>query len=1201
MYAVAVLELSASLGAGGRFAADAAAWWLFAGKLHPVVVHFPIGLLVAAAVLEFFRLRRGERRPGQAAMACLLIGAPAAVVAAAAGWSNALTAGHQGNTAWVLETHRWLGVATACVAIAALVLAALARVMGGRSGGGTRLLAWYRFGLVASAALVAVAGHYGGSLIYGTDYLQKAWQEARGGRPVGGIAAAPAGHVGPVDFTRDVMPVLARRCLQCHAGTAPEARLSLESLAGALKGGKSGRPALVPGKPAESELMKLVTGADPERRMPPKGGPLEPAQIAMLESWIAQGAPWGGNESGRHWHWAYRPPVRPNTPAVNDTYWARNAIDPFVLAKLEAAGLKPAPEADRAMLLRRVTLDLTGLPPSPSEVEAFLADPAPDAYERVVNRLLDSPAYGERMAMKWLDLARYADTHGYEKDDRRTMWPYRDWVIDAFNRDVPFDRFTVEQLAGDLLPEPTTEQLVATGFNRNTQINEEGGVDAEEFRVDAVIDRVNTVGSVWLGTTVGCAQCHNHKNDPISQEEYFRLFACFNNDDADVTLHSTGASAAGGMLPISRRDDREEFGRLQARVADLQKSLAEYPEERLAAAQARWERDQGRKQPAWTVLQPLKVTSAAGATFTSQPDGSVLASGASADKDTYTVEATLGLSGATALKLEVFPDPSLPGKGVGRSAHGNIVLQDLKVAVAIGPAQEFKDVAVPQAAADHEQGLGTADAWPIAAAVDGDQRSGWAIGPKVREAHTAVFRFGTPLGKGGGESSGTGATLRITMAQNYGGYHTIGRFRLSATNDPDPLGAAPVLPEIGAILGAKERTSEESVRLAAYFKSVAPELRPLRDELATSRKRLAELTVAKAMVMKRAATPRETHVLERGSFLSPGKKVEPGVPAALGSPKVQPRDRLELAAWLVSADNPLTARVTVNRLWELHFGRGIVETSEDFGSQGDLPTHPELLDYLATELVRQGWSLKAMHRLIVTSATYRQASIVSPELLEKDPFNKLLARGPRFRVDAETVRDTALAASGLLSAKVGGPSVFPPQPDGVWTMIYSNDTWKGSTGEDRYRRGLYTFWRRTAPYPMFTAFDATSREVACTRRARTNTPLQALTTLNDPQFVEAAVGLARRLLTEGGKTDEARVELGFLLCVSRRPTPAEAARVLELVRQERSQYAADAAAARALLASAPGVKTEGLDTAELAAWSVAGNVLLNLDEALTRP
>jgi uncharacterized membrane protein/mono/diheme cytochrome c family protein len=1184
--------------------------WLFAGRLHPLVVHFPIAFLLGGAAIEFVRRRGRGNVPARASVVCLCVGGLSAALAAVLGWSDALTAGHQGSDAWVLGWHRWLGVLTACVGAGAAVLATLAsRGAADQRAAehhGRGLFACYRVMVLAGALLVGATGHFGGMLIYGADYLQESWAKIRSASPGGSTELVAAGA--SVDFVRDVQPIFARRCYQCHAGEKVEGQLHLDSREGALKGGKSGHPALAPGKPGASQLVRLIKGEDPKRAMPPKGGSLDAAQIATLEAWIAQGARWDLGTPGESWHWAYRAPVRVNPPGVRDADWARNPIDQFILARLEHEGLSPSAPADKPTLLRRVSLDLTGLPPTPAELDAFLADTSALAYERVVDRLLASPHHGEKMAMKWLDLARYADTHGYEKDQRRTMWPYRDWVIDAFNQDMPYDRFTVEQLAGDLLPGAGVEELVATGFNRNTQINEEGGVDPEEFRIDAVIDRTNTVGTVWLGTTIGCAQCHNHKNDPISQEEYYRFLAYFNNDVGDVvTVGPSEVRAAGGMIPISTREHRDELARVQSDIGSLQGSLAHVDTDALAAQQRAWEDGRAKVGVTWTPVRVLNASSSGGATLSVGEDGSVVASGNSPESDSYTVEIETDLPRITGIRLELLPDDTTPDKGVGRSPHANIVLTSFRAA-------NLKEGAPPapvqllQALADFEQVRGEAPGglWAVEDSLRADGKSGWAIKPQEHRAHAAIFRLRRPVQRSDGAAA---VRLRVVLGQEYGNKHTIGRFRVAATSDEQPLSAKPISQDIDAILSVApaDRTAEQGERLGTYFRSIAPSLASQRDQLGELRARERELIVANAMVMKKADAPRETHVFERGSFLSPGKAVDAGVPTVLtpvarpGGAKQAPRDRLELARWLASSENTLAARVEVNRLWEQHFGRGLVETSEDFGTQGELPTHLELLDWLATEFVRQGWSMKAMHRLIVTSTTYRQASVLAdPRAVEKDPSNKLLSRMPRLRVEAETVRDIALCAGGLMSPKIGGPSVFPPQPPGIWTMIYSNDTWVESKGEDRYRRGLYTFARRTAPYPSMTAFDSTSREVLCTRRARTNTPLQALTTLNDPQFVEAAAGVAARMLREGGRTDAERVAYGFVLCVGRRPGEAEAAKLIELVGAERAEFSKNDDAARKLLAQAPGIAREGLTERELAAWSVAGNVLLNLDEAITR-
>jgi len=1190
--------------------------WRASGKFHPLVVHFPIALLVVACVTEFMRRRKGSRTPGPTAFTCILLGALSAAVAATMGWAGAQTAGHQGSTADILFNHRWLGVAAAGVACITALIALAAKVRGTY-----RPFAFYRFALIVSAIMVSIAAHFGGALIYGEGYISEALAELRPSRaPRPGsrgplVGASPSGpaSLDNVDFARDILPIFAKRCYSCHAGDEVEGEFHLDSRETALRGGESGKPAIVPGSSATSPLVALISSADSLSRMPPKGKALTTDQIRLISAWIDQGAEWsmpGAAGAGDpHWHWSYRPVSHP-TPPPTDTgissTWTRNGIDSFVLDRLKQEGLAPSPEAPRETLIRRVSLDLIGLPPTIEEVDAFLADTRRDAYQRLVDRLLASPRYGERWARPWLDLARYADTHGYEKDDRRVMWPYRDWVIDALNRDQPYDRFTIDQLAGDLLPSPTLDQLIATGFHRNTMTNEEGGVDPEEFRVDAIVDRVNTTASVWLGTTLACAQCHDHKNDPISQKEYFSVYAIFNNAEIDTRPHATGSFAAGAMVPVPAKGRAKDLESADAEIARLERVLATQTPE-LDAAQAEWESRCKSDLDRWVLLRPTETKATSSATFTLQDDGSTLVGGESPASDTYTVTADTDLVGITAIRLEVIPDASQPGGGVGRSSHSNIVLANVAVAAAAltDPSVEpGAPVTLDAAVADFEQStdFGGGGHWPITAAIDADPKTGWAIGAKAKEPHTAAFRFARPLLHA--------ARLTITLDQPYGGQHTIGRFRLSATSGPWPPVAT--LPQDIATLIAiptGDRTVEQHARLAGYYRATAPSLGPARERLAQLSKDRAGMIVASALVMRELAAPRETFVQHRGNFMDLGERVQPGVPAILPPlPEGEPPNRLTLARWLVDPKNPLTARVAVNRMWEQHFGRGLVGTSDDFGTQGDEPTHPELLDFLASEFVRGGWSMKSLHKLIVTSATYRQSSRITPELLELDPENHLLARGPRFRVEAEMVRDIALAASGLLSPKIGGPSVFPPQPDGVWTMIYNSDQWTPSTGEDRYRRGLYTFWRRTAPYPAFASFDAPSREIACTRRPRTNTPLQALTTLNDPAFIEAAAGLARRALASAPDTDS-RIVFAFRTCVARRPTRSERERLIALYTQQLDLYTADPVAAKALIDSIPPPPefaasnvpvSAAASPAEYAAWINVGNILLNLDETITK-
>ena len=1192
LLALAALSVTATrAGAADSIAPLADRLWLFSGKLHPVIVHFPIALLIAAAFLECIRFRRGARTPSTPALACTILGAAGAIAAAALGWSDAITSGHSGTDASTLFAHRWLGIAVAGVALIAALLAPLARARDTHYP-----FAWYRFFLVLAAISVAITGHLGGTLVYGQDYTERALAQL-----FPSMAAPPVTLVSgsaKIDFERDVRPIFARRCYQCHAGSKPESGFSLETRAAALQGGKSGKPALVAGKSADSYLIAMISGQVPGKQMPPKGGALDAESIKTLRAWIDQGAVFSDSKPGEHWHWAYRPPVRISPPAVNDTYWPRNPIDNFVLARLESEGVKPSPQADRETLIRRVSLDLIGLPPSVKDVDEFLADRRPDAYERLVDRLLASPHYGERFARPWLDLARYGDTNGYEKDNRRVAWPFRDWVIDALNRDEPFDQFTIDQLAGDLVPNPTREQLIATGFHRNTMVNEEGGVDLEEFRAETIIDRVNTTASTWLGSTIACAQCHDHKFDPLKQTDYYRLFAIFNNCETDARPNQFDSSAAGAMIPVPRKGREAEYDKTVAELAAAEAKLnASTPA--FNAAFAEWQRAVSDARDAWRVLPVKSGKALSGAALTPAPDASVVVSGDNPEKDTYDLTLDADLAGAAWLRLELMVDDGT--KGIGRNPDDtNIVLSEFSltrtpVAAPRADAAKLEAIAFSDAIADFEQA--GAGPWPARGAIDGDPKTGWAVAPTSERPHAIFFQFAKPV------DPAPGAVYTVTLANLYGGHLNPAHFRLSAATTPPPRESISVPLHIADLLAkpAVSRTAEQSRELADYYRSVTPLLADTRAQVAALTKQRDDLIAAHAMVLKELDTPRETHVFIRGSFLSPGDRVEPGTPMVLPQlPKAAPGNRLTFARWLVDGKNPLTSRVAVNRMWETHFGKGLVETSEDFGTQGDPPTHPELLDWLATEFVRQGWSMKAMHRLIVTSATYMQSSRITPEQLQRDPADKLLARAPRFRIEAEMIRDVALEASGLLSTKLGGPSVFPPQPEGTWTMIYNSDQWIESKGEDKYRRGIYTFSRRTAPYPLFVMFDAPSHELTCTRRPRTNTPLQALATLNDPQFVEAAGALARRMVAEAGPDLADRLTLGFRLCTARRPSPAELERLAALYHQSLDYYSAtptDAATLAAVGATGTGL---AYDAPEIASMTVVANVLLNLDETLTR-
>jgi hypothetical protein len=990
-----------------------------------------------------------------------------------------------------------------------------------------------------------------------------------------------------VDFARDIQPILKARCYGCHSGDKPKAPLRLDSKVQALR-------VIIPGNSKDSRLVHRIMGLGGEPQMPFRSAPLNAEQIETIRAWIDQGAPWPDEADVKaQKHWAYIKPVRPQVPAVKLSFWVRNPIDNFILARLEREGLRPSPEAPKETLIRRLSLDLIGLPPTIKEVDDFVADNSPDAYEKVVDRLLASPHFGERWARPWLDLARYADTNGYEKDRRRSIWKYRDWVIDALNRDMPFDQFTVEQIAGDLLAGATVEQRIATGFLRNSMHNEEGGVDQQEALWETIIDRVNTVATVWLATTLACAQCHNHKYDPFTQKEFYQFFAFFNNTDyhfeGNPEISEQKLIEARLELPTPEQEAKRK--QIMAEIAELEEKLkAQTPE--LEAARINWEKSVKEAAADWIVLDPIHLSSSAGSTLKQLEDKSVLVSGENPEKDTYTVVAETRLRGITGFRLEALPDPSLPAGGPGRDPYGNFHLSDFSVELAPAEAPEkMRPVLFSASAVDNgtmrldQQAKYESRGWRIDATRE-----------EVRLARQAVFIAKEPVGF----ERGTIIKIKLSHESEFG-KQGIGRFRLSVTCSNDPARTLSAAASVRHILDIppNQRTPKQSKEVEDYYRSISPLLKPVREQLAALRAQLDKLGIISTLVMKEreSAEPPSTYLRIRGSYLNKGEKVYAGVPAALHPfPEGQPLNRLGLARWLVSPENPLTPRVTVNRIWEQIFGRAVVATSEDFGTQGERPPHPELLDWLATEFIARGWSMKAIIRLIVTSATYRQSSRLSPLLRERDPYNRLLARGPRFRLEAELIRDVALSVSGLLSHRIGGPSVFPYQPDGIWQIPYNDDKWVMSEGEDRYRRGIYTFWRRTSPYPSFVAFDAPSREVCTVRRVRTNTPLQALVTLNDPAFFEAAKGLARRIVTEASDT-RSRAIYGFRLCVSRRPKDEEVKQIIALYEKQLERFSRDPSAAKKVV---EGYAVSSVTEAEQAAWTVVSNVLLNLDETLTK-
>ena len=1164
------------------------------------------------------------------------------------------------------------------------------------------------------------------------------------------LLAAPLPAV--PSFSRDIRPILSDRCLKCHGpdDQGRKGKLRLDDREAALKGGKSGLPAIVPGNAAESQLLKRLHSTDPDEVMPPPAlmKALSPAEMALFEQWIAAGAQYEK-------HWAFEPPVLPSVPAPVMPAWPqRNAVDAFVQPVLAMAGLSPAPEAARPALFRRVSLDLIGLPPTPEELGTFLADVSPLAYEKAVDRLLASPHYGERWGRKWLDLARYADTNGYEKDRGRTIWPWRDWVIKALNADLPFDQFTIEQIAGDLLPNPTVDQRIATGFHRNTMLNEEGGIDPLEYRYYAMVDRVATTSATWLGLTLQCAQCHTHKYDPVTHHEYFSFMAFLNNaDEPDLEIPD----------PARQQQDKVRAARLDQLQAALP---AQWQARRTALDAIVWQ------TPSAAMANPDPADPAR-----VLPDQSVLFAAPGPDKTTATLHLS-GITGnATHLRLEALPDPSLPGTGPGRTPHGNFVLTEIEVSA------DGVRLPLVMAAADAEQ-----PGFPAAAAIDGGESSGWAVDDGKGDPHapkTAILTFGKPL-------SGISA-IDVTVRQTHGSHHTIGRLRLSVGTLPtaplpgdDSLAAAcaawleaqrphtaawrpqapavatsnlplltvqpdksvlvsgditkadtyqlkftgvpddvtavrlealpderlpargpglayyegpkgdfflgefqlrsggqpvklaratesyaknnfgqgvsaqlamdgnpetgwscaggegraheavfvleqPLRPDQGTLsltmmfgrhyacslgkfrisfttqsgeirasalpadlqaLPPGEITPAQKERLQREFLLQVPELADARKEIDRLRQPAAALTT---LVLKERPpeNPRPTLIHHRGEFTQPTERVEPGVPAVLNPlPPGAPRDRLGFARWLVSRDQPLTARVVVNRAWAAFFGRGLVKTEEDFGFQGELPSHPLLLDWLAVRFMEDGWSMKKLHRLLVLSHTYRQSSAGPPGAAADDPENKLLWRGPRLRLDAEEVRDSALHAAGLLSDRMFGPSVFPPQPASVTTEgTYGALSWPTSTGEDRYRRSLYTFAKRTAPFAFATTFDAPTGEACIVRRDRSNTPLQALSLLNDITIMEAAKAFGKKLAARPG-TPEDHLTFAYQSCFSRLPGAGETAPLLAFYEKQLATFTAAPEAARQLA---------GPDaTASTAAWTLLVRALLNMDEFVTK-
>ncbi len=1018
---------------------------------------------------------------------------------------------------------------------------------------------------------------------------------------LGAAASCPATTI---EFNRDIRPILSDNCFACHGPDAGQVKggLRLDLRDAALGAGKSGRVAIVPGRPDDSELVRRLRTADPDDRMPPPEShkTLTPAQQELLTRWIAGGAEFQG-------HWAYQPPSRPAAPA------GPAAIDHLIGRRLSGIGWEPAPAADRRTLARRLHWDLTGLPPTPAEVEAFVHDALPGAEERLVERLLASPRFGERMAQGWLDVVRFADTIGYHSDNPRNVWPYRDYVIDAFNRNKPFDRFTREQLAGDLLSDATLEARVGSAFNRLLLTTEEGGAQPKDYEARYLTDRVRAVGSVWLGQTIGCAQCHDHKFDPIRQRDFYSLGAFF----ADIQETIIGRREDGILVP-----DESQAGRLrelQAAEAALRAEL-DGPHPGLAADFDRWTALQAAAMDAdarWQALGPARAESAAGTSLEVRDDHSVLARGRNPERDTYVLRFTNELSGVVGVRVEALPDGSLPQKGPGRAANGNFVLTEVTARVE-RPGLAPVPVEFAGAAATVEQEIlaegNPYGRWGAAAVIDGDIHGpgpGWAVLPAAGRPSRLVLRprdgFDVP----------PGAVLVVELRQGHGnGGHNLGRLRVAVTTDTALAGAAPAAPPVESVavllaVAPSERDAAWRDRLLAEYRVHGPELAGLRTRLADARsaRESFEATVARCLVTVRAERPRTVRLLPRGDWMSEdGEVMRPMLPAYLPGADRAPRagaadlDRLDLAEWILAPENPLTTRVFVNRLWQQFFGSGLSRVLDDLGAQGEPPRHPELLDWLAVEFRESGWDVKHLVRLIVNSGTYRQSSVVPAERLAADPQNREFARQGRWRIDAELVRDTALAVGGLLVERLGGPSVRPYQPDGYWENLnFPPRTYQASTGAGQYRRGVYTWWQRSFVHPSLLAFDAPTREECAAERNRSNIPQQALVLLNDPTYVEAARGLATRALRQPATGDDARLAWAWREVLQRHPDRTETAVLRDLLRRHRDPYRADPSAAAAYVGVGGSPAPSDLDPSELAAWTDVARAVLNLHETITRP
>lgn len=1013
-----------------------------------------------------------------------------------------------------------------------------------------------------------------------------------------------------LSFNQDIRAILSDACFQCHGPDDKQRHggLRLDQSAAAYGAGESGSIAIVPGKVDESELSRRIMTDDPELKMPPpdSGKTLSKAQVELLRRWISEGATYED-------HWAFRPVTRPTIPKVEGF---PHPIDAFLEGKRSSLGLKAQPEADRVTLIRRLTLDLHGIPPTPQEIDAFVQDDSSDAYEKLVDRLLASPRYGERMAVQWLDFARYADSNGFQVDSSRYQWPWRDWVISAFNSNMPFDQFTIEQNAGDMLPNATESQILATGFHRNHKLNGEGGIIAEEWRVETVIDRVETMGLTWLGLTFNCCRCHDHKYDPISQREFYQMFSYYNNVPESGTLQGESKNTEP-TLRVFAAEHKAKRDELAKQIAADEMELAEL-QKGVRQLAAKWSDEHGsdllNKKSMWTQFIVQEVKSTGGAEIREQGDGIYLVSGPNAAFDNYEIRGRVSGGAISGVLLECFTDPSLPEQSLGRYPNGNFVLSRVIVSVREAGSVQAKTSKVIKAVADFSQ-----NGWDIGNVVTGSKGRGWAVdGPTRKENRKAFFVLESPLTVS--ETSEVTIRLEHDAIQQ----HNIGKFRISTTSVPGDSVALDEVPISGVLLEAlkqssKDRSDAQWAEIEKYYANqVEGPLQVKKREIAAAKKSLTDLddSVPTAMVMKEGKV-RDTFILKRGQYDQPGDKVERGLLAALPPlPDGASNDRLGLAKWLVHETNPLTARVWVNRAWERFFGMGLVKSSENFGSQADFPSHPELLDFLAAEfmqptqlpnvsgVVAQRWDMKALQKFIVMSDAYRQSSKTSAEARALDPENRWIARGARLRLQAEFIRDAALSVSGLMVEKIGGPSVRPYMPDGVWdeTSRYGDlRNYKPDTDAGRYRRSMYTVWKRTAAPPSMLLFDAPNREVCTVKRSRTNTPLQALSLLNEVTFVEAARGLAVRMITEGGASADQRLRYGFRLVVGREPSGNELDVLKNGLDADLNELKSSQGAVDGILNVGLVRDVSGIDRTEWAAYTLTANILLNLDEFVNRP